>query len=139
MTADERLEALEAENAQLRGAIHALERGVAAHKPINLRRAENADLAQVIARSVRDGEREIPAAALTVLAPVLKRAREQHGVSLEVVAERSHVDVATLARIEAADPGPNWAAVRAVAFMLGIDMGESFIRVETKQVTGQVA
>ncbi len=45
---DERLTALEAELAGAYRAIASLERGVACHKPIALRRPENADLRAIV-------------------------------------------------------------------------------------------
>jgi DNA-binding XRE family transcriptional regulator len=139
-TVDERLDAMEAENAQLRGAIYALERGVACHRQINLRRPENADLGLIVARVLRDGEERMPDAALKMIAPVLVQQREKLGVSREALAARSGVPLATLVSIEVAEPGASWDAMHRVAFMLGIDLSERFVRpVTNRYVGGKVA
>jgi ribosome-binding protein aMBF1 (putative translation factor) len=133
-----RLDALEAEMAQHRGGIFSLERGVATHKPIALRRPENAALAAIVARVVRDGEQEMPAASLAAISPAIKRARETSGLPMEVVASRSGIEATTMAKIEAGEPGPNWESVRTAAYMLGINMDEPFLRPVSTQVSGRV-
>jgi ribosome-binding protein aMBF1 (putative translation factor) len=134
-----RIEQLEAETAQLRGAAFSFERAIARHKEIPLRHPENADLAEIVARVQRDGESEMSPAALAVIAPAIKRAREACGLPFEVVATRSGIDPATMAHIEAGEPGPNWDSVRRVAFMLGLNLNEPFVRPVPKQVIGRVA
>jgi len=134
-----RIERLEAETAQLRGAAFTLERGVAVHKPINLRRPEAADLAEIVTRVVRDGESAMSLASLAVVAPAIRRAREATGLPQEVVAERSGIPPATLAKIEAGESGPNWDSVRRAAYMVGLNMNEPFVRPVAKQVIGRVA
>jgi ribosome-binding protein aMBF1 (putative translation factor) len=134
-----RVEALELETAQLRGAAFSFERAIARHKEIPLRHPENADLAEIVARVVRDGESAMSPAALAVISPAIRRAREASGLPMEVVASRSGIDAATMAKIEAGEPGANWDSVRRVTFMLGISLNEPFVRPVAKQVIGRVA
>lgn len=59
-----------------------------------------------------------------VLAAVLRRLREDRGLTLEALAFKSGVSISSLGRIELARTSAAWATVVQVADALGVSMGK---------------
>jgi transcriptional regulator with XRE-family HTH domain len=58
------------------------------------------------------------------LAAVLKRLREDRGLTQEALAFKSGVSISSLGRIEMGHTSAAWATVRQLADALGVSMGE---------------
>lgn len=72
-----------------------------------------------------------PPAPDPVLAAVLRRLREERGLSQEALAYRAGITAGSLGRIELAQSSPSWATVRQIAKALGVTMTELAATVET--------
>ncbi|HEY2141713.1 MAG TPA: helix-turn-helix transcriptional regulator [Solirubrobacteraceae bacterium] len=64
------------------------------------------------------------------LAVILRRMREERGITREALAFRSGVTVSGLARIEQGKAAPGWGTVRLLAKGLGVSMVELSAAVE---------
>jgi DNA-binding XRE family transcriptional regulator len=67
------------------------------------------------------------------LAAVLKRAREERGMTQEAVAWHAGVAVATLAKIENGQTAPSWDSARRIIAALGISLVELAKAVEAER------
>lgn len=56
------------------------------------------------------------------LAAVLKRLREERGLSREMLAYQATLTAGSLARIELGQASPEWATVRRIAEALGVSL-----------------
>jgi transcriptional regulator with XRE-family HTH domain len=65
-----------------------------------------------------------PPAADPALAAVLKRLREDRGLSQETLAFYAGITAGSLGRIETAQSSPAWATVRQIATALGVSMAD---------------
>jgi transcriptional regulator with XRE-family HTH domain len=65
------------------------------------------------------------------LGSALRRAREQRGVSQQVLAVQAGVTTATLGRLETGQSDPAWSTVRAIADALEISLRDLIEAVET--------
>ncbi len=71
-----------------------------------------------------------PPAADPALAAVLRRLREERGLSQEVLAYRAGITSGSLGRIELGQSSPAWATVRQIASALGVTMVDLSASVE---------
>ena len=82
---------------------------------------------------VCDGSRmPRPPAPDPVLATVLRRLREERGLSQEALAYKAGITAGSLGRIELAQSSPAWATVRQIAKALDVTMKELVTAVETE-------
>jgi transcriptional regulator with XRE-family HTH domain len=58
------------------------------------------------------------------LAVVLRRLREERGLSQEATAQAADISLNTYSRIELAQASPTWPTVRAIAKALGVSMAD---------------
>lgn len=66
-----------------------------------------------------------------VLAAILRRMREERGITCEALALRSGITVSALSRIELARTTPRWDTVRLLARALDVSMVELSAAVES--------
>ncbi len=64
------------------------------------------------------------------LAEILRKLREERGITREVLAYRAEMTVSGLARIEQGKAAPGWGTVRRLATGLGVSMVELSAAVE---------
>ncbi len=58
------------------------------------------------------------------LARVVRRCRDQSGLSQEAVARDSGLTVGAFARIERGEANPSWTTVRSIAAALGVSLAD---------------
>jgi transcriptional regulator with XRE-family HTH domain len=68
-----------------------------------------------------------------VLAAVLRRLREERGLTLETLAFKSGVSIGSLGRIELGRSSPAYETVRQIADALGVSMAELGAMVDAEQ------
>ncbi len=73
-----------------------------------------------------------PPAADPALAAVLRRLREERGLSQEALAYQAGITSGSLGRIELAQSSPAWATVRQIANAIGVTMEELGATVEVE-------
>jgi transcriptional regulator with XRE-family HTH domain len=73
-----------------------------------------------------------PPAPDPTLAAVLRRLREERGLSQEVLAYRAGITSGSLGRIELAQSSPAWATIRQIAKALDVSMEELGAAVEVE-------
>jgi transcriptional regulator with XRE-family HTH domain len=73
-----------------------------------------------------------PPAPDPILAALLRRLREERGLSQEALAYKAGITAGSLGRIELAQSSPAWATVRQIARALDVTMAELSASVETK-------
>lgn len=71
-----------------------------------------------------------PPAPDPVLAALLRRLREERGLSQEALAHKAGITAGSLGRIELAQSSPAWATVRQIARALDVTMAELSTAVE---------
>jgi transcriptional regulator with XRE-family HTH domain len=71
-----------------------------------------------------------PPAPDQILAALLRRLREERGLSQEALAHKAGITAGSLGRIELAQSSPSWATVRQIANALDITMEELSATVE---------
>ncbi len=67
------------------------------------------------------------------LAAVLKRSREQRGVTQETLAFKAGISVGTLGRIETARTAPSWDSVCRIVDALGVKLSELAAAIEAER------
>jgi transcriptional regulator with XRE-family HTH domain len=65
-----------------------------------------------------------------ILAAVLKRLREERGVTQETLAYHAGISVGTLGRIETARTAPSWDSVCRIIDALGVSLAELAAAIE---------
>jgi transcriptional regulator with XRE-family HTH domain len=73
-----------------------------------------------------------PPAPDPVLAALLRRLREERGLSQEALAYQAGITAGSLGRIELAQSSPAWATVRQIAKALEVTMAELSATVEAE-------
>ncbi len=74
-----------------------------------------------------------PPAADPALAKVLRRLREERGLSQEALAYHSGITSGSLGRIELGQASPAWSTIRQIANALGVTMVELSMAVEAEE------